>query len=340
MSLSLQQLASQLGLEFRGEATLEIHGVASAGSAGPGDLCFLLGAKYLDAINASQCSAVLVTEALADQVEGKALIFADNPQYRFAQAIHALDADPGVQAAEIHSSAQIAPSARLQEGVRVGANAVIGENASIGAGCIIGAGCVIEHSVQLGAASRLHSNVTLCHSVRIGERCILHPGVVIGGDGFGLAMHEDRWHKIPQIGSVVIGDDVEIGSNTTVDRGALDDTVIEEGCKLDNQIMIAHNVRIGAHTAMAGFSGVAGSTTVGRYCKISGASRINGHISIADHVTITATGLVLKDIREPGVYSSGTPLMENSLWHRACARFKSLDKLAQRVAKLEKSSKE
>ncbi len=204
---------------------------------------------------------------------------------------------------------------------------------------MIGAGCVIEQATSIGSGCRLHSRVTLGHSVRIADRCTLHSGVVIGADGFGLVMQADRWHKIPQIGTVVIGEDVEIGANSTVDRGALDDTVIEQGCKLDNQIQIAHNVRIGAHSAIAACVGIAGSAVIGRYCKISGAAVVLGHLTIVDHVTITAMSLVTKDIRKPGVYSSGTPLLPNALWHRANVRYKALDKMALTVAKLDKPKK-
>jgi len=338
MSLTLQQLAESLDLEFRGDPDLVINGVASPASAKGGDLCYLLGKKYLAEIADSLCSAVIVHPQFAQLIAAKAVLLSAHPQYSFVHAIEELGLDPVRQAAGIHPSAQVAESARIGAGVRIGANAVIEEEVEIGANSIVGAGCVIEHAACIGSECRLHSRVTLAHSVRLGNRCILQSGVVIGGDGFGLVRHRDRWRRIPQIGSVIIEDDVEIGANTTIDRGALDDTVIEQGCKLDNQIMIAHNVRIGAHTAIAGCAAIAGSTTVGRHCKISGAANLTGHITIADHVTITANSLVHSDIRKPGVYSSGTPLMENALWHRANVRYKTLDRLAKTVAKLYKSN--
>jgi UDP-3-O-[3-hydroxymyristoyl] glucosamine N-acyltransferase len=207
----------------------------------------------------------------------------------------------------------------------------------IGDGSTIGAGCVIGEGVRIGENCRLYSRVTLEHDVVLGNRCIVHSGAVIGADGFGLVEDGEHWIKVPQLGSVSIGDDVEIGANTTIDRGAMDDTVIEQGCKLDNQIQVAHNVRIGAHTAIAACVGIAGSAEIGRYCKISGAAVILGHLRIADGVTVTAMSLVTRNIREAGVYSSGTPLMENSLWHRSNARYKMLEALAQRIAALEKS---
>jgi len=338
MNLTLQQLADELQCEFRGDADTLIRSVASPSSARPGDLCFALREKNLGEIIDSDCSAVIVPLGLAAEVNGKNLLISENPQYSFVQAMAALECGAAKVADGIHPSAQIAAGSRLADGVSIGAGAIIEDDVEIGAGSVIGAGCIIERGASIGLHCHLHSRVTLAHSVQIGNRCILHSGVVIGADGFGLVMHEDRWHKIPQLGSVVIADDVEIGANTTVDRGALDNTVIEQGCKLDNQIQVAHNVRIGAHTAIAACVGIAGSTVIGRYCKISGGVGVVGHLAIADHVTITAMSLVTKDIREPGVYSSGTPLLANSKWRRISARYKALDKLAPMVAKPGKSS--
>jgi UDP-3-O-[3-hydroxymyristoyl] glucosamine N-acyltransferase len=338
MNLTLQQLANELQCEFRGDADTLIKSVASPSSAKPGDLCFALREKNLGEIIASDCSAVIVPLGLAAEVDGKNLLISENPQYSFVQAMAALGCGAVEVADGIHPSAQVAPDTRLADGVSIGAGAVIEGDVEIGAGSVIGAGCIIERGASIGIHCLLHSRVTLAHSVQIGDRCILHSGVVIGADGFGLVMHEDRWHKIPQLGSVVIADDVEIGANTTIDRGALDNTVIEQGCKLDNQIMVAHNVRIGAHTAIAACVGISGSTVIGRYCQISGGVGMVGHITIADHVTITGMSLVTKDIHEAGVYSSGTPLLPNSKWRRLSARYKALDKLALTVAKLSKSS--
>ena len=340
MSLSLQQLAKALQSQFRGDADMLITGVASLPGARAGDLCFVQRKKYLTDIIASDCSAVIVPPELAAEVStDKAVVLSQNPEYSFVQAISALGLDAETSLPGIHPSAQIAPGARIADGVSIGANVVIEDDVVIGTDSVIGPGCIIERATSVGSQCRLHSRVTLAHSIRIGDRCIVHSGVVIGADGFGLVMHADQWHKIPQLGSVVIADDVEIGANTTIDRGALDDTVIEQGCKLDNQIQVAHNVRIGAHTAIAACVGIAGSAIIGRHCKISGAAGVLGHLTIADHVTITAMSLVTKDIRKAGVYSSGTPLLANSLWHRLNSRYKKLDELALTVAKLDKSSK-
>jgi UDP-3-O-[3-hydroxymyristoyl] glucosamine N-acyltransferase len=340
MSLNLQQLAKELKLEFLGDAGLVVNGVASPKSAVAGELCFIQDQKYLGDINASNCSAVILTAELAGGVSNKSLLLSDNPQYSFVEAVKALGIESQAKDIDdIHPTAVVADSARLGEGVTVGALVVIEDDVEVGSGTSIGAGSIIEQSANIGSQCHLHSRVTLGSAVKLGDRCILHSGVVIGSDGFGLVMDEQRWEKIPQLGSVVIGDDVEIGANTTVDRGALDDTIIERGCKLDNQIQVAHNVRIGAHTAIAACVGIAGSANIGCHCKISGAAVVLGHLTVTDNVTITAMSLVTKDIKEPGVYSSGTPLLENSLWHRCNARYKSLDKLAQTVTKLVKSEK-
>ncbi len=340
MSLNLQQLAKALKLEFRGDAGLEINGVASPKSALAGELCFIQYKKYLGDIDESKCSAVILSAELAADVGGKALLLSDNPHYSFVQAIKALGLEPQAGTdGGIHPSAIIADTARLGSGVTIGALAVIEDNVEVGSGTSIGAGSIVEEAAVIGSQCHLHSRVTVGQAVKLGDRCILHAGAVIGSDGFGLVMRDQQWEKIPQLGRVVIEDDVEIGANTTVDRGALDDTIIEQGCKLDNQVQVAHNVCIGAHTAIAACVGIAGSANIGRHCKISGAAVVLGHLSVVDNVTITAMSLVTKDIKEPGVYSSGTPLLENSLWHRCNARYKSLEKLAQSVARLDKSGK-
>jgi UDP-3-O-[3-hydroxymyristoyl] glucosamine N-acyltransferase len=209
---------------------------------------------------------------------------------------------------------------------------------TVGEGCVIGPGCVIGEDCEIGAGSELIARVTLVTRVRLGQRVLIHPGAVIGADGFGLAMDAGHWIKVPQLGGVAIGDDCEIGANTTIDRGALEDTVLEEDVRLDNQIQIGHNVRVGAHTAMAGCSAVAGSARIGRYCLIGGAAGVLGHLEICDRVVITAMSLVTSSIREPGEYSSGTPLTDNRTWRKNAARFKQLDVLARRVLAADKET--
>lgn len=339
MSLHLQQLAEALQLEYQGAPDLVVKAVATPESATDNDLCFMYQPRYLDDINASKCAAVILPPELAEAVKGKALLISDNPQYSYVMAIRALGLEPPVPAnGRIHPSAQVADSASLGKGVTIGAFVVIEDDVEIGAGTLVGTGSIIERSTVIGKHCHLHPRVTLEYGVIIGDRCILHPGTVIGADGYGLVMHEDSWHKIPQLGSVLIGDDVEIGANTIVDRGALGDTIIGQGCKIDNLVQIGHNVKIGEHTVIAGCAGISGSTNIGRYCRISGGVGSSGHLSIADHVTVTGMTIITKDIRQPGVYSSGTPMLENKLWHRINARYKSLDKFARTVARLDKST--
>jgi UDP-3-O-[3-hydroxymyristoyl] glucosamine N-acyltransferase len=337
MTKTLQQLAEQLHLEYKGDPNQVISGVASLASAIAGDLCFIQQNKYARGIPDSKCSALLVPLNFDQPVIGKSLIFAENPHFSFVQAIAVIEPEQIMSGdAQRHESAEVSSSARIGKGVSIGALTVIEEGVEIGEGTSIAAGCIIEKDARIGSHCKLHSRVTIRHRVVVGDRCLFHSGVVIGSDGFGLVFHQKHWEKVPQIGTVIIEDEVEIGANTTVDRGALDNTVIEQGCKLDNLIQVAHNVRIGAHTAIAACVGIAGSARIGQYCKISGAAVVLGHLSIVDHVTVTAMSLVTKDIKSPGVYSSGTPLLENSQWHKSNARYKSLDRLARTVAMLEK----
>ena len=336
MSLTLQSLAISLDLNFEGDSESIIRGVGSLSNATTNDLCFIQSEKYLERLVSSDCSTVIVPLNFDSAKIDKQLLFSASPQFSFVQALHLLEPErTNPSLTSIHNSAQVSNSANLEPGVSIGALAVIGDNVTVSEGTSIGAGCVIEQGVKIGSQCLLHSRVTICREVEIGNRCILQSGVVVGGDGFGLVMHEGRWHKVPQIGTVIIEDDVEIGANTTVDRGALDNTVIEQGCKLDNLIQIAHNVRIGAHTAIAAHAAIAGSVSIGCYCQISGCVAIAGHLNIVDHVVVTGMSLVTKSIKEPGVYSSGTPLQKNRDWHKCNIRYKALDKLAKSVASLE-----
>jgi UDP-3-O-[3-hydroxymyristoyl] glucosamine N-acyltransferase len=337
MTKTLQQLAEQLQLDYKGDPDQEIGGVASLTSAMSGDLCFIQQKKYAREISGSNCSAIVVPLDFDQAVTGKSLIFAENPHFSFVQAIAIIEPEQIITSDCLrHDSAEVSSSARIGKNVSIGALVVIEDGVEIGEGTSIAAGCIIEKGARIGRYCKLHSRVTIGHRVVVGDRCLFHSGVVIGSDGFGLVFHQKHWEKVPQIGTVIIEDEVEIGANTTVDRGALDDTVIETGCKLDNLVQVAHNVRIGAHTAIAACVGIAGSANIGQYCKISGATVVLGHLRIVDHVTVTAMSLVTKDIKLPGVYSSGTPLLENSQWHKSNARYKSLDRLARTVAMLEK----
>ncbi len=338
MRYTVSQLAAELGLEFVGDAKHVIESVASLKSAQRSDLCFLQSGKFRHQLKDSHCGAIIVRPTLRADLDKPAVLYSDNPYLSFVRAIQLFGLDQSVSPgpSRIDPSARIAPGAQLGSHVSVGANSVIGAGVVIAEHASIGAGCVIEDQVCIGEHSRLLANVTVCHDVVIGREVILHPGVVIGSDGFGLVQDQSTWVKVPHLGTVVIGDRVEIGANTTVDRGALDDTIIENGVKLDNLIQVGHNVHIGENTAIAACVGIAGSAVIGKNCRISGAAVVLGHLSVADNVTVTAMSLVTKSIKHSGVYSSGTPLMENHDWHRNNVRYKSLDQLARTVAKLEK----
>ncbi len=337
--LTLRRLADCLGLELRGREEQAVCGVASLSSAGEEDLGFLQHLKYRDQLRDSACGVVLVPRDFEPTTEDgeRGWLFSDYPQRDFMRAIDCLGLDHPLPEPGIHPSAVVADSAELGEAVSIGPLTVIGENVRIGDHSVISAGCVLGPGVRIGRDCLLHPNVTLYSDTRLGNECILQSGVVIGSDGFGLVQEGERWTRIPQLGRVRIGDRVEIGANTTIDRGALDDTVIEDGVKLDNLIQVAHNVRIGENTAVAACSGFAGSAKVGRNCRISGRASVLGHLEIADGVTVTATALVTRSIPEAGVYSSGTPLMKNRDWRRVSARYKQLDDIAQRLARLEKA---
>jgi UDP-3-O-[3-hydroxymyristoyl] glucosamine N-acyltransferase len=329
----LGDLAERFGLELLGERDTTIRGVATLAGAGAGDLGFLANSRYRAQLATTQASAVIVASADTAGIETSrtALLVAEQPYVSFAR-VAALFADDAAGTPGIHPSAVISADADIAEGVSIGPFCVIESGSRVEAGAVLGPHCTVGTDCVVGAQSRLGANVTLVRRVRLGQRVLIHSGAVLGADGFGLAFDRDHWIKVPQLGGVRIGDDCEIGANTTIDRGALEDTVLEEDVRLDNQIQIAHNVVIGAHTAIAGCAAIAGSTRVGRYCLIGGAAGIIGHLTIADRVTITAMSLVTHSIRAAGEYSSGTPIQESRLWRRNAARFKHLDKLARQLA--------
>ncbi|HEX6928005.1 MAG TPA: UDP-3-O-(3-hydroxymyristoyl)glucosamine N-acyltransferase [Gammaproteobacteria bacterium] len=338
MNSTLGQLAELTGAELRGPADLPVSGVATLANAGAAQIGFLANSKYREQLASTRAAAVILTAADAAEWQGPALITA-NPYLAFAR-IAARFAPPAGMKAGVHPAAVVDATAKVDASASVAAGAYIGPGARIGAGSIVGPNCTVERDATLGDESRLTANVVLCHGVSVGARCLLHPGVVIGADGFGQARDGERWEKVPQLGSVRVGDDVEIGANTTIDRGALEDTVIERGVKLDNQIQIAHNVHIGEHTAIAGCTAVAGSSVIGRRCMIAGGVGIAGHLQIADDVTVLAMTLVTHSIRERGVYSGSHPMDEVKAWRRNSARLRQLDDLARRVKRLEKQLEE
>ena len=335
-SYTLKELASILGAEIRGDEALEIFSVATLENAAQGQLSFLANAKYRAQLENTQASAVLISAQEVEGFTGNALVLND-PYVGFARVSQLLDTTPKA-AIGIHDSAIIHPSAKLAEGVAIGANAVIGENVILSENVQVGPGCVIGQDCILGSGTRLWANVTLYHDVQLGQDCIIHSAAVIGSDGFGYANERGLWIKIPQTGGVRIGNRVEIGASTTVDRGAIEHTQIHDGVILDNQVQIAHNDIIGENTAIAGNSTIAGSTQIGKYCIIGGNSAVAGHLSIADGTHISGGTNVTSIIRKPGVYTSTTVAMENKLWRRNTVRFRQLDDLFQRVKKLEKSN--
>ena len=330
------ELAERFGLMIRGDGSRLIDGVGTLAGAGPSQLTFLSNSKYANQLASTSAGVVVLCEADSAGCPATALIARD-PYVTYAKIAALFERLPAAPAG-VHPSAVVAASARISESASIGPCCVIGEGAVIEDGVILGPHCIIGEQCTVGADSRLVARVTLVTRVTLGRRVLIHPGAVVGSDGFGLAFDRDHWIKLPQLGGVRIGDDCEIGANTTIDRGALDDTVLEEDVRLDNQIQIAHNVHVGAHTAMAGCAAVAGSAKIGRYCMIGGNAGVLGHLEVADRVTITAKSLVTRSIREPGEYSSGVPLQENLQWRKNAARFKHLDEYARRLSALEKDS--
>ncbi|MGO1071490.1 UDP-3-O-(3-hydroxymyristoyl)glucosamine N-acyltransferase [Lysobacter sp. CA199] len=327
-SYCARELAERFSLGLHGDADARVDGVGTLAKAAPGQLAFLANPKYRAQLADSRATVVVMREDDATGYAGTALIARD-PYSAFAKISALFDPRP-VRAPGIHALAVIDPSAQVSPDAHIGPFVSIGARSRIEAGAMIGPGCVIGEDCVVGAGSELIARVTLVTRVRLGQRVLIHPGAVLGADGFGLAMEAGRWLKVPQLGGVTIGDDCEIGANTTIDRGAIEDTVLEEDVRLDNQIQIGHNVHIGAHSAMAGCSAAAGSAKIGRYCLIGGAAGVLGHLELCDKVTITAMSLVTHSIHEPGEYSSGTPLMDSRSWRKNAVRFKQLDQLARR----------
>ena len=333
VSYQLSEIAAQLGGRVLGDAGVRISQISTLEKAQPDQISFLTNSKYHAQLANTRAGAVILGEADAEAT-GLPRIISDNPYAYFARVSAMLNPLP-VAKPGIHPGAVIGEGAQVDATASIAATAVIGAGASIGAFSVIGAGCYIGEHAVVGSHARLYPRVVIYHGCVIGDNLIAHSGAVIGADGFGFAMDGGRWIKIPQIGRVVIGNDVEIGANTTIDRGALDDTVIEDGVKLDNQIQVAHNVRIGAHTAIAGCVGIAGSTTIGRHCRIGGSAGILGHLQIADHVEIAAFTLIGKSIREAGSYAAIFPFSKTEDWRKNAVHLRHLDEMAQRIKTLE-----
>lgn len=339
MSTRLGDLVESLGGELIGDPALLIDGIAPLDAAGSSQITFLSNPKLRAQAAATRAGALILSRPEHERLQGYpgARIISDNPYAYYARSaqhfasLHAPPVVPGIHpAAWVDPSASVAATAVIGPGVTIEAGAVIGEH------CIIGAGCFIGRDAQVGAHTLFHPNVSFLAGCRIGQRGVVQSGAVIGGDGFGFANDKGCWIKIPQTGGVTIGDDVEIGANTTIDRGALDPTVIEDGVKLDNQIQIAHNCVIGAHTAMAGCVGVAGSAKIGRHCTFGGAAMVLGHLTIVDNVHVSSGSLVSRSISEPGQYTGFYPLAKNADWERTAAVVRQLDGMRDRVRELER----
>lgn len=334
-TFTLAELAERLDAQLIGDAACSIVSIATLENAAAGQISFLSNSKYRKFLAETAASAVLITaEDVAFVAPGVNALVVANPYIAFARVAQLLDTTPAA-ASGIHPTAVIDSSVQLGEKVSVGAHAVISAGAVIGNGVQIGAGCFIGEQARIADNSKLWANVTVYHGVNIGQRCIIHSGAVLGADGFGFANDAGNWLKIPQTGTVMLGNDSEIGANTTIDRGAIEDTVIGNNVIIDNQCQIAHNVKIGDHTAIAGCTVVAGSTKIGRYCIIGGAVVINGHIDICDGANITGMAMVMKPITEKGIYSSGIPATTNLEWRKNTAKLRQIDQLYQRVKQLE-----
>jgi UDP-3-O-[3-hydroxymyristoyl] glucosamine N-acyltransferase len=330
-SVTLGELAVRFGCTLKGDPDRRVSHVGTLEGADGEAIAFLANPRYRRFLAATRAGAVVLDPAMVDACPGAALL-TKNPYAtyaRIAALLHPVPLQPG----GVHAAAVVDQSAVIDPDAWIGPAAVIEAGVHIAARSVIGPGCVIMRDARVGADSRLVANVTLCATVRIGERVLVHPGVVIGADGFGLAPDRGQWLKVPQVGSVEIGNDVEIGANTTIDRGAIDNTVIGDGVKLDNQIQIGHNVRIGAHTVIAGCTGISGSSTIGERCMIAGQVGIAGHLTICDDVVVTGQSLVSGNILKPGYYSSALSIDETARFRKNAARFNQLDQLARELRK-------
>lgn len=333
MVWTLEKIASEIDAKLVGEAEKVITGVGTLHNATDTDISFLANPKYRQYLKSTSAGCVIVSPADLAEVNTNALVIEDTyVAYAKVASLLYPEEKPDIG---VHPSAVIGDNCSIADSARIAGQVFIGSNVQIGENAIIGPGCIIENDVVIKANSMLVANVTLCRKVIIGERVRIHPGVVIGADGFGIANNNGQWLKIPQVGKVIIGNDVEIGANTTIDRGAIDDTIISDGVKLDNQIQIGHNVFIGEHTVIAGCVGISGSTRIGSHCAIGGGTGIAGHIEITDGVQLTGMSMVTKSIMTAGSYSSGIPVEPTREWHRNVVRYRQLDKLNDKIKQLE-----
>jgi len=335
---SLAELADQFGLEFTGEAATELTGIATLAEAGPGDLAFLANSKYLPQLASTRAGAVILHPDLVARSPVACLV-AESPYVAFARVSRLFDRSPPATTG-VHPSAVVSAEADIHPDACVGPHAVVEAGASLAAGVVLGAGVYIGHDSHLGAGTRVLPHAVIYHDVWVGEQCVIHAQAVLGADGFGFAPGPDGWEKVCQLGGVRLGNRVEIGACTTVDRGTLGHTVIGDGVIIDNLVQVGHNCRIGKNTAIAGCTGLAGSTIIGAECTLAGGVGIVGHVEICDNVHVTGMTMVTKSITRPGSYSSGTPMTCTRDWKRNAVRFSQLDSMHQRLAAMEGRAKQ
>ena len=338
MSYSLKQLAEHTGARLIGDAELVINAVAQLDDAAEGDICFVSSSKYIVSLKNTSASAVILREDVVTESPVASLVV-ENPRAAYAKVVALLYPEQ-IPSSGIHDTAVIASSANVSKLAYIGPNVVIEEGVVIEDGVRIDAGCFIGQNSRIGLNTHLYSNVTVYHTCIIGECGIMHSASVIGSDGFGFEFDQGEWLKIPQVGGVIIGNSVEIGACSVVDRGALQNTIIGNGVKLDNHVQIAHNVNVGEHTLMSRGVGIAGSTKIGKNCLFAGMTGVRDHIEIADNVIVTAMSMVSKSLTKPGSYSSNTPIDETRVWRKNSARFRQLDEMAKRIKQLEKLIKD
>ncbi len=334
MSFRLGELAELVGAKLQGDPESEVDSVATLQDATPGSISFLSNRKYRRYLSTTSATAVILTKDYLGECPVAALV-CDNPYLAYAR-ISAYMYPVTEKNTGRHPTSVVSDSALVDPSAWIGPGVVVEDNVSIGSNVQIGPGCVISHDVTVGCETKLVANVTLCHGVMIGQRVLIHPGAVIGSDGFGIANDDGVWIKVPQLGSVIVGDDVEIGANTTIDRGALRDTIICNGVKLDNQIQIAHNVEVGENTAIAACTGIAGSTKIGKDSTIGGGVVVVGHLEFGDNIHFSAESLVTRSFSEPGYYSGNLPAMPNKEWRKTVAHLRHLDEMSKKIKELEK----
>ena len=334
VSLTIKEIAEFLNARVKGDDSIIISAVNTLTKAQTGEISFFSDKKLRNQLDTTKASVVLVSEINAENCPVTAIIV-DNPYVAYAKTA-ALLYPVFKNAPGIHPSAVIDPSATIDKSAWIGPCSVIEADAIIAAGVQIGAGCIIGRGSHIGKDSYLAGNISVMYQCTIGERALIHSGVVIGADGFGQADAGDHWVKIPQIGRVIIGNDVELGANTCIDRGAIENTIIGDGCRFDNMIQIAHNVNLGAHTVIAAQSGIAGSTSIGQHCIVAGHVGVSGHLKITDNVVLAGGAMARQDIKEPGVYASGSPLEPIKSWYKNSTRIKQLDDMGKRIKQLEK----